>query len=64
MAQLKTTTLGELRSKLAWLKDEPDNTLITFGNGDLTFDRAEGRGDMINIEFNELYKVTADPDDA
>ncbi|BBB59926.1 hypothetical protein UNDKW_1653 [Undibacterium sp. KW1] len=72
MSNITTITLGELRSRLAWLKDLSDDTEIFFGSGDLTFYRAKTRkykpnSDtpmLINIEFNEIYAVTASfPDD-
>lgn len=68
----KTITLGELRHKLIALLDNPDDTIITFGQADLSFYdfknwqyRADNQTPaIINLEFNELYKVTADPHDS
>lgn len=67
----KTITLGELRSELTRLLSYPDDTEIIFGQGDLSFYRFKTwlyRADdqtpkTIDLEFNELYKVTVDPDD-
>lgn len=66
--KLKTITLGDLKAKLEWMRDLPDDTEITFGNGDLTFSRAKPRlyrpdndtPAIINIEFGELYEITHD----
>jgi hypothetical protein len=71
MKEPKTMTLGELKLKLQWLWDLDDNTEITIGQGDLSLYRAKThlyKSDnrtpaLINLEFNELYKVTVDPDD-
>lgn len=46
------------------LKDDDE---VTFGGGALTFNRAKNRGPVagpqrVDIEFNELFKVTYDPD--
>lgn len=68
--ELKTITLGELKADLEWLKGLPDDTRITFGNGDLSYVRAKTRmyrpdnqtPAIINIEFGELYGVTQDFD--
>ena len=43
-----------------------DNDEVTFGGGLLTFNRAKNRGPIqgpqsVDIEFNELFKVTYDP---
>lgn len=67
--KLKTITLGELKDRLEWLKDLPNDTEITFGNGELSFVRPKTRlyrpddqtPAIINIEFAELYEVTHDP---
>lgn len=50
---------------LASLRDDDE---VFFGSGDLSFYRAEDKlhtdgPRLINIEFNEVYKVLADPDD-
>lgn len=68
--KLKTITLGELRAALAWMDELSDDTLITFGSGDLSFVRPKTRlyqddGEtpaIVNIEFAELYKITHDFD--
>lgn len=65
---LKTITLGELKARLAWMKDLPDDTEITFGSGDLSFYRGKTRlyrsddqtPAIVNIEFGELYQITHD----
>lgn len=70
MTKLKTITLGDLKDKLEWMKDLPDDTEITFGNGDLSFSRPKTRlyrpdnktPAIINIEFGELYEITHDFD--
>lgn len=69
MAELKTITLGELKEKLAWVLTLPDQTEITLGQGDLSFNVAKtalyDKNDKpvrVQIRFNELYKVTLDPD--
>jgi len=46
-----------------------DDARIYFGNGNLSFYRPKNRGpeqgpEMIFIEFNEVYSVTLDPEDA
>lgn len=68
--KLKTITLGELRADLAWTASLSDDTLITFGAGNLSYLRAKTRlyrdgtdtPEIINIEFGEQYTVTHDPD--
>ena len=35
--KLKTITLGDLKAQLEWIRDLPDDTEITFGNGALTY---------------------------
>lgn len=66
MTKPKTMTLGELRAKLAYSADLPDDTKIFFGAGDLSLYRLKNRGgdgeDLIQFEFNELYRVVLDPD--
>ena len=67
----KTITLGELRHELTKLLSYPDDTEIIFGQGDLSFYKFKPwlyRADektpkLVDLEFNELYKVTVDPDD-
>ena len=65
---MKTTTLAELRHELEWLLALPDDTIVTFGQGDLSFNRLKNRGPVegpavINVELNELYTVTHDFDE-
>lgn len=59
----KTITLGYLRESLS---EYPDDTEIYFGVGDLSFYRPKprnnGRPALVQIEFNELYEITHDPD--
>lgn len=69
MSQPKTITLGELKQQLAWVLALPDQTEITFGQGDLSFNVAKTalydkneEPVRVQIRFNELYKVTHDPD--
>ncbi|MGK5080484.1 hypothetical protein [Janthinobacterium sp. HLX7-2] len=65
MKELVTMTLWELRLKLKILDDLPDDTLVTFGSGDLSIHRArelryppeKNIPPMVNIEFNEIYKL-------
>lgn len=62
-----TITLGQLRSELEQYKDTPDDTEIFFGSGDISFYRFKNRQykpdsdtpTLINLEFNEVYVVTA-----
>lgn len=64
MSEPKTTTLGRLRQELAVYANEPDDTPVFFGSGDLSLYRFKdrgGRSTLINIEFNEVYAVTLDP---
>jgi len=57
----KTMTVGRLRGELARY---PDSAEIYFGDGQLSFNRIKNRGpvggDLLNLEFNELYEVTHD----
>lgn len=59
-----TMTVAEFKSMFyAYIKDAPDTDLITFGGGDLSFSRHKHRGDHIHqLEFNQVYAVTADPE--
>lgn len=46
------------------LADLKDNDLVYFGNADLSLHRLKERGPvegprMVQIEFNELYKITS-----
>lgn len=65
-AHPKTITIGELRLlMLDQLNALPDDALVTFGAGDLSFCRVKDRGPMegpptMQIQFNELYTVHPD----
>jgi hypothetical protein len=66
--ELKAVTLSELRSELTRLLSMPDDTLVYFGAGDLTWVRFKGRGEMdgrqlMQVEFEEVYRVTGSFDD-
>jgi len=71
MKKLKTMTLGELKMQLAWLWTLSDDTEITFGTGDLSFNTAKTYQHApdnktplgVQIRFNEVYKVVVDPHD-
>jgi hypothetical protein len=66
----KTITIGELRTTLEHLQALPDETEVFFGQGDLRFYRIKPRhwvdGEphprRVQIEFNEVYEVTIDPE--
>lgn len=69
MEKIKTITIGELRRKLEGLLALEDNAEVFFGGGDLSFYRIKNRSaldpaatPLYQIEFNELYQVTMDPD--
>lgn len=73
MTTQKTITLGQLKQQIAWVLELGDDTLITFGAGDLSFNRAKTRlykldnsgketSEIVNIEFNQIYSVALDPD--
>jgi len=49
---------------LIWphIENLPDNAEIYFGNGDLSFHRPKFRGEILTIEFNQLYTITSDPE--
>lgn len=69
MTTRKTTLLANLRHELQALLALPDTTLVTFGQGDLSFMRTKSRGPIegpavINFEFAQTYTVTYDPDAA
>jgi hypothetical protein len=72
MAQLKTITLAKLRAEVASLKDFAADTEIFFGAGDLSFKRIEsaqyaatdGTPALLYFDFNEVYTVTGDPNEA
>lgn len=65
---LKTITLGELKTRLNWMRGLSDDTLITFGTGNLSFSDAKptlhpsenSPPSIVNIEFGELYEVIHD----
>lgn len=67
MTRPKITLLGEIRRDLEELLKESDDTRLTFGAGDLSFQRFKNRGPIegpkvIQMQFNELYSVTLDTD--
>lgn len=70
MSEPKTISLGQLKSELAWLWDLADDTEVYFGAGDLSLYRPKTRlykpddktPAIVQIEFNEIYAVTMDPD--
>lgn len=65
--ELKTITKAELKTLLLdELNALPDDALVYFGAGDLSFNRPKHRGPvggppLVQIAFNELYTVTFDP---
>lgn len=66
MSQPKTIPLPELREKLRELLAMPDDTQVFFGAGDLSWYRLKHRGPingpaLVQVEFNEVYTVTLDP---
>ena len=66
-APIHSITLDHLRAELRQLEGLPDDTLITFGHGDLVFNRIKNRGpvtgtQVFNVEFSTLYRVTLQPD--
>jgi len=71
MKRPKTITLGEIRHDLKQLLERPDDTEIYFGAGDLSYYRTKDRGPaepgargLVQVEFNEVYKITVgSPDD-
>lgn len=64
----KTITIAELRiSLLNKLNALDDSDEVFFGAGDLSLYRLKDRGPvtgprLVQIEFNEVYSVTVDPD--
>lgn len=64
----KKITVGELRARLLdQLNALDDDDEVMFAGGLLTVNRSKQRGPktgrkLIDIEFNELFKVTYDPD--
>lgn len=65
----KTITIAELRIRLLnELNAMQDTDEVFFGGGDLSLYRHKDRGAiggprLMQIEFNEVYSVTVDPDD-
>lgn len=65
MTHPKVLTMGELRTMLLDpLNTLPDDAQVFFGAGDLSLYRLKNRGPvdgppLIQIEFNEVYSVTA-----
>jgi len=63
----KTVTIGELRlTLLNELNAMDDADEVFFGSGDLSLYRLKDRGPktgpiLVQIEFNEVYSVVADP---
>ena len=63
----KTITIAELRLVLLnQLNVMDDNDEVYFGAGNLTLYRLKDRGPvtgprLVQIEFNEVYSVTAEP---
>lgn len=66
----KTMSGAEFKQRFQHIIDGlGDDDQVSFGNGDLSFYRPKNLGPkegpaMINIQFNEVYTVTADPDEA
>ena len=68
MNKIKTITLGTLKKEMEWMWNAPDNTLITFGGGDLSLLKVKGRKyredaetpEVVQFEFSELYSITHD----
>lgn len=64
----KTITIAELKLRLLnQLNAMNDNDEVFFGSGDLSLYRLKDRGPvtgqrLVQIEFNEVYSVTVDPD--
>jgi hypothetical protein len=70
MKAIKTITVKELRVfMLAELNALQDSDKVTFGGGRLSFSKVKNRGPksgekLVDIEFNEVYEVVADPNDS
>jgi hypothetical protein len=65
---IRYITLDQLRHQLQQMEGLPPETLITFGRGDLIFNRVKERGPktgtrIFNFEFTTLYTVTHQPDE-
>lgn len=59
MAVRSTLTVGELKEHLKVCSDDDIVFFGTGGDDELTFYRTKSRGEkLVQIEFNELYKVT------
>jgi len=65
---MKTITIAELKTRLLnELNAMKDSDEVIFGGGDLSLYRHKDRGPvsgprLVQIEFNEVYSVTVDPD--
>lgn len=65
---MKTITIAELRIRLLnELNAMKDSDEVFFGGGELSLYRLKDRGPvegprLVQIEFNEIYSVTTDPD--
>lgn len=63
---IKTISGAELKLRLQdFINTLEDDAQVSFGSGDLTLYRVEDRGvldgvRMVQIEFDQAYKVTAD----
>ena len=63
---IKTISGAELKSMLQdFINTLEDDAQVSFGSGDLTLYRVKERGSvegprMVQIEFNQAYKVTMD----
>lgn len=69
MNKQKTLSAQEFRLHFAPLLESlKDDDVVYFGSGDLSFYRIKERGPVdgprqVQIEFNEVYAVTASPSD-
>ena len=69
---MKTKTMSGAEFKLFFaplVQSLSDDDQVFFGSGDLSFYRPKERGPengtrLVQIEFNEVYTVTVDPDEA
>ena len=70
MSKEKYMSGAEFKARFQHIIDGlADDDQVTFGNGDLSFHRPKNLGHkegpaIINIQFNEVYTVVADPADA
>lgn len=68
MPSLKTMSGAEFKLRMKPLLDSlADDDEVFFGAGDLSFYRSKDRGPtngprLVQLEFNEVYTVTVDPD--